>query len=205
MADFKRIEQRVSKVQHGFLVMLEVAREIIAEDDSVPRVLRIAKKLYESEKYQVRTVSVFLLGFIASKSQVALGILRKNVSQDISWQVQEILAQAFNEYCRCTGYEKSLPVIREWLGDKNANVRRAVSEGLRIWNRKEYFDEHPEVALQLLSKLKDDESEYVRRSAGNSLRDISRREKELVKAELAKWDKTNPKIAYTFSLASKFL
>jgi 3-methyladenine DNA glycosylase AlkC len=96
-------------------------------------------------------------------------------------------------------------MIKDWLQDKNPNVRRAASEGLRIWNQRDYFREHPEVAVQLLSKLKDDESEYVRKSIGNALRDISRREKDLIRTELAKWDITNPDVAFTHSLAAKFL
>jgi 3-methyladenine DNA glycosylase AlkC len=127
------------------------------------------------------------------------------VSEDASWQVQEILAKAFDEYCRSVGYEKALPKIKAWLNDKNPNVRRAASEGLRIWNQRDYFTEHPDVAVQLLSELRDDASEYVRRSAGNALRDISRREKDLIRNELAKWDTSNPRIAFTHSLAAKFL
>jgi len=101
--------------------------------------LEVAKCLYSSEKHQVRMVSVFILGYIANDSQEAVRLLRAKVSNDPSWQVQEILAQAFNEYCRKVGYENALPVIRDWLKDDNPNVQRAVTEGLRIWNQKDYF------------------------------------------------------------------
>lgn len=203
--DLNKIEQRVLKVQHGFGPMREVALNVLNESDSTPKNLRLAKDLYESKDYQVRMVAVFILGHIASKSREALRMLRKTVSQDESWQVQEILAQAFNEYCKSTGYKESIPTIKDWITDGAPNARRAVSEGLRIWNQKDYFREHPELAIKFLAKLKDDDSEYVRRSAGNAIRDISRKEKELVRAELAKWDTSNPKIEYTYELASKFL
>jgi 3-methyladenine DNA glycosylase AlkC len=52
-------------------------------------------------------------------------------------------------------------------------VRRAAAEGPRIWTTRACFKDHPEVAVSLLSALKDDESEYVRKSVGNALRDIS--------------------------------
>ena len=39
---------------------------------------------------------------------------------------------AFDNYCKIIGYEKALPLIKEWLNSDCANVRRAVSEGLRI-------------------------------------------------------------------------
>jgi len=84
-------------------------------------------------------------------------------------------------------------------------VQRAVTEGLRIRTYRDYFKQHPEVAIKLLSNLKDDEHEYVRKSVGNALRDISRFYKDLVEAELQSWDTSDPKVAYTYKLASKFL
>ena len=204
MTDIEEIEQRVVKVQHGFREMHTVA-ETIVKENTPSQALKLAEELYASDKHQVRMVAVFVLGFIASKSEEALKILHETVSKDASWQVHEILAQAFNQYCKTIGYEKTLPTIKAWLKDKNPNVRRAASEGPRIWNQRPYFKEHPEVAVQLLSQLKDDESEYVRRSAGNALRDISRKEKELVRKELATWNKSDQKIASTYALASKFL
>jgi 3-methyladenine DNA glycosylase AlkD len=204
MIDVDGIQRRVSKVQHGFLQMQEEALKVV-KNATVPQGLTAANQLYKSKAYQARSVGVFILGYISPKSKEAFGILRKKVSTDESWQVQEILAKAFDEYCRAVGYEKALPMIKDWLGDKSPNVRRAVTEGLRIWNGRDYFREHPEVAVQLLSKLKDDDSEYVRRSVGNALRDISRKEKDLIKKELAGWDKSNPRVALTYKLASKFL
>jgi 3-methyladenine DNA glycosylase AlkC len=98
-----------------------------------------------------------------------------------------------------------LPVIDDWLGDPLANVRRAVTEGLRIWTSKPYFRSRPEHAIALLSARRADESAYVRTSAGNALRDISRKYGQLVGAELALWDCSDKATAQTYKLASKFL
>jgi 3-methyladenine DNA glycosylase AlkC len=95
----------------------------------------------------------------------------------MDWRVQEILAKAFDNYCSDIGYEKALPIMRDWIKDPNPNVRRAVTEGFRVWTSRPYFRDHPDIAVQLLSQLKDDDSEYVRRSVGNALRDISRKRK----------------------------
>ncbi len=84
-------------------------------------------------------------------------------------------------------------------------MRRAVSEGLRSWTSRPYFKEHPDVAIRLLSQLKADANDTVRRSAGNALRDISRTHAELVGAELNGWDVTQPTVAQTHTLASQFL
>jgi 3-methyladenine DNA glycosylase AlkC len=119
--------------------------------------------------------------------------------------VQEILAQAFDGYCAAIGYEQALPTIEDWLNDPAAKVRRAVTEGLRIWTSRPFFDQHPEVAIGLLSQQKDQESAYLRKSVGNALRDISRQHPDLIRAELVTWDITNKRVALVYKLASKFL
>jgi hypothetical protein len=68
---------------------------------------------------------------------------KDTVSNHPSWQVQEFLGMAFDNYCKGNGYEKSLKIIDEWLNSKNKNCRRAVTEGLRIWTSKPYFKDHP--------------------------------------------------------------
>lgn len=93
--------------------------------------VNFAKDLYRLDVRQARMYSVFLLGYSASDD--ALQFMKDVVSNDGDWRVQEILAKAFDEFCKTRGYENSLPVIDMWLSDENPNVRRAVSEGLRIW------------------------------------------------------------------------
>ena len=115
------------------------------------------------------------------------------------------MAQAFDTYCADIGYEYALPAIEDWLADPAPKVRRAVTEGLRIWTNKPYFRDHPDISVKLLSQLRDDDSEYVRKSVGNALRDISRKHKALVKAELQEWGVSNKRIEQTYQLASKFL
>ena len=119
--------------------------------------------------------------------------------------VQEILAMAFDNYCKIIGYETAIPVIKEWLKSDCANTRRAVSEGLRIWTSRPYFKEHPQMAIQFLSSLKDDESEYVRKSIGNALKDISKKYPELVSNELEQWDLSSKEIKQVHKLASAYL
>jgi 3-methyladenine DNA glycosylase AlkD len=167
--------------------------------------LRIAKKLFASDIYQARSLATFIFGRLAADSNESLEFLKRRVSQDKDWRVQEMLAKAFDRYCADVGYEQALSVIKEWLADSSPNVRRAVTEGLRIWTGHSYFHDHPEAAIQLLSQLRNDESEYVRKSVGNALRDISKKHKELVKIELQQWDIANKRIEQTHKLASKFL
>lgn len=196
--------QRVQKTQHGFTDIQKAAEEVFANHTRA-ETLSLAKELFASDVPQARMLATFLFGKLASKSKESFALLRKRVSQDENWRVQEILAMAFDQYCKDSGYEKSLPVIKDWLTDANPNVRRAVTEGLRIWTTRDYFREQPEVAIKLLSQLRADQSEYVRKSVGNALRDISRKHQELIRTELQNWDTSDKHVLQTYKLASKFL
>ncbi|MFZ4455286.1 MAG: DNA alkylation repair protein [Bacteroidales bacterium] len=194
------IIDRLSKIENGFKPIEFEARKLF---DSSSDSLKLAIELFENDFYQVRSLAVFLMGYLSSKDSVALQILRTNVSNDKSWQVQEILAKSFDQYCMDTGYEKSLPVIKDWLSDNNPNVCRAVTEGLRIWTGRPYFKTNPQVAIQLISQHKAHESEYLRKSVGNSLRDISKKHKELVDTEISTWDLSNKLINFTYKFVTK--
>ena len=200
----EKLIQRVQKTQHGFLDIQKAADEVYT-GHSAKENLRIAKQLFTSEIYQARSLATFIFGRLAGNSSESLEFLKRRVSRDNDWRVQEILAKAFDRYCADVGYEQALPVIKEWLADCSHNVRRAVTEGLRIWTGRPFFRDHPEVAIQLLSQLRNDENEYVRKSVGNALRDISKKHNELIKSELRQWDITNKHVKQTHKLASRFL
>lgn len=204
MDTIQKLIQRVQKTQHGFLDIQKAADEVVV-GQAAKESLRIAKQLFASEIYQARSLATFIFGRLAANSAESLEFLKRRVSQDDDWRVQEILAKAFDRYCADVGYEQALSVIKGWLADSSSNVRRAVTEGLRIWTGRPYFRDNPEVAIKLLSQFRGDESEYVRKSVGNALRDISKKHKELVRMELQRWDISIKHIKQTYNLASKFL
>ncbi|ERK30343.1 DNA alkylation repair protein [Clostridium intestinale] len=201
---YEEILDRVKRVENGFK---EIEKEAIAlvANNTIEESFNLGKEFYLSEIYQVRELGVFILGEIAWKRNEALVLLKEEVSLDENWRVQEILAKAFDKYCSCVGYEKTLPVIKDWLKSDRANVRRAVTEGLRIWTGRDYFRDHPKVAVDLLSELKEDESEYVRKSVGNALRDISKKHTSLIIEELKAWDISNKHINQVYKLANKYI
>jgi HEAT repeat protein len=201
---YEEILDRVKRVENGFK---EIEKEAIAlvANNTIEESFNLGKEFYLSEIYQVRELGVFILGEIAWKRNEALVLLKEEVSLDENWRVQEILAKAFDKYCSCVGYEKTLPVIKDWLKSDRANVRRAVTEGLRIWTGRDYFRDHPKVAVDLLSELKEDESEYVRKSVGNALRDISKKHTSLIIEELKTWDISNKHINQVYKLANKYI
>ena len=199
----KSLEREFSLIKNGFK---EEEKRALADYKNNDRVYvkTLAFLSYESKVYQVRMYGVFIFGYLSDDSDI-LTFMRDEVSKDDNWRVQEVLAKAFDEYCRNTGYESAIPVIDEWLKSDNPNTRRAVTEGLRIWTSKSYFKENPQEAIKRLARLREDASEYVRKSVGNALRDISRKFPELIKEELESWILGSKEIKQVYKLASKFL
>lgn len=199
----KSLEREFSLIKSGFK---EEEKRALADYKNNDRVYvkTLAFLSYESKVYQVRMYGVFIFGYLSDDSDI-LTFMRDEVSKDDNWRVQEVLAKAFDEYCRNTGYESAIPVIDEWLKSDNPNTRRAVTEGLRIWTSKSYFKENPQEAIKRISPLKEDTSEYVRESVGNALRDISRKFPELIKEELKTWNLETKEIKQVYKLASRFV
>jgi 3-methyladenine DNA glycosylase AlkC len=197
----KNTIDRLKNTEHGFKHIIE-AGDIVMGDASLDHFAE-AKELLEHESYQPGMLGTYIMGQLSPKNKSALLFLRDNVSTDENWRVQEMLAKAFDYYCSVIGYEASLPVIKEWLSQENPNTKRAVIEGLRIWTGRPYFKENPQIAVALISKHKVDTSEYLRKSAGNALRDIRKKHKEIVDRELAQWNLQDKNTAFTYKLVMK--
>lgn len=204
MEDYiKSLEKELSLFEHGFK---EEKKRAIADYKANDKnyIKRLAFLSFKSDIYQVRMYSVFLFGYLSEDSDKQK-YMKNEVSKDSNWRVQEVLAKAFDEFCKKIGYDKSLPVIDEWLNSENPNTRRAVVEGLRIWTSRPYFKENPNEAIRRIANLKDDSSEYVRKSVGNALRDIRKKFPDLIKIELENWKLESKEINQVYKLASKFI
>ena len=199
----KNLEKEFSIIKNGFK---EQEKKAINDykSNGIEYIKELAFLAYHSDVYQVRMYGVFLFGYLSTDKEI-LAFMREEVSKDENWRVQEVLAKAFDEFCKSIGYEKSLPIIDEWLNHDNPNTRRAVTEGLRIWTSRTYFKENPNEAIRRIANLKEDKSEYVRKSVGNALRDISKKFPELIKDELNTWKLENKEINQVYKLTSKFI
>ena len=197
------LEKEFSLIENGFKEEEKRAFADYKSNDN-EHSKKMAFLAYKSNVYQVRMYGVFLFGYLSEQDDI-LAFMRDEVSKDDNWRVQEVLAKAFDEFCKKIGYEKALPVIDEWLKNNNPNVRRAVTGGLRIWTIRPYFKENPSEAIRRIAALKDDYSEYVRKSVGNSLRDISKKFPELIKIELDSWKLESKEIKQVYKLASKLI
>ena len=199
----KNLEKEFSVIKSGFKVQEKKAINDY-KSKGIEYIKELAFLAYHSEVYQVRMYGVFLFGYLSTDKEI-LAFMREEVSKDENWRVQEVLAKSFDEFCKSIGYEKTLTVIDEWLNHDNPNTRRAVTEGLRIWTSRPYFKENPKEAIRRIANLKEDKSEYVRKSVGNALRDISKKFPELIKDELNTWKLENKEINQVYMLANKFI
>ena len=199
----KSLEKEFSIIKNGFK---EQEKKAINDykSNGIEYIKELAFLAYHSEVYQVRMYGVFLFGYLSTDKEI-LTFMREEVSKDDNWRVQEVLAKSFDEFCKSIGYEKTLTVIDEWLNHDNPNTRRAVTEGLRIWTSRPYFKENPKEVIRRIANLKEDKSEYVRKSVGNALRDISKKFPELIKDELNTWKLENKEINQVYMLANKFI
>ena len=198
------ILNNILHVEHGFQHIIDGADEIFSAN-SREQCFEVALELFRNDAYQARMLATTILGRLAIEDNDALRFLKEQVSTDKNWRVQEMLAKAFDEICKNRGYEKCFCLIENWLDDDNPNVVRAVTEGLRIWTSRPFFKENPSLAIALIAKHKAHESDYLRKSVGNALRDISKKHAELIRNEVQQWDLSNPRILFTYKLAAKLL
>jgi 3-methyladenine DNA glycosylase AlkC len=86
---------------------------------------------------------------------------------------------------------KGMSYLQQWAKDKNHHLRRLASEGCRPklpWAMAlSGFRKDPQAILPILETLRDDPSEYVRRSVANNLNDISKDHPGLVLNLCEQW------------------
>ncbi len=88
--------------------------------------------------------------------------------------------------------------LRQWILDPNEAVRRLPSEGTRPllpWGpRVKALTDDPQIGIELLTALRHDPSETVRRSVANHLNDISKAHPDLVVDVLSDWNNESPPV-----------
>jgi len=92
--------------------------------------------------------------------------------------------------------DRALGHLRSWLDDTDDHVRRLVSEGTRPrlpWGcQLPMFRDDPGPVIELLTHLRDDPTEYVRRSVANNLNDIAKDHPAVVVQVCRAWMKKAP-------------
>ncbi|MCV3767472.1 DNA alkylation repair protein [Rhizobium sp. TRM95796] len=99
-------------------------------------------------------------------------------------------------YCLRHDLARGLAIMEDWVDDPNPHVRRLVSEGSRPrlpWAMQlPALMADPAPILPLLARLRDDPSDYVRRSVANHLNDISKDHPRLTVDLGRNWAKDAP-------------
>ena len=89
--------------------------------------------------------------------------------------------------------KRAFRALTRWTRDPDEHVRRLVSEGTRPrlpWGRRlRELQSDPRPSLALLERLKDDSSDYVRRSVANHLNDIAKDHPDIVVETCRRWSK----------------
>jgi len=115
----------------------------------------------------------------------------------------EISIKALKEYTSCCSSEfavrpfiikynsEMMKIMEKWSRDKNFHVRRLASEGCRPrlpWAMAlPEFKKDPSLIIPILENLKNDDSDYVRKSVANNINDISKDNPELALDICKKW------------------
>ena len=168
-------------------------------------------------KARMRHITVCLRRTLPGSYRKALGILEKAASQIKGFEAMclpdfvelyglddwDISLGALALFTRYSSSEfairpfiikdpkRAMIFMEKLTRDKDPNVRRFASEGCRPrlpWAMAiPPFKKDPRLILPVLEKLKDDNSEFVRRSVANNLNDISKDNAELVLDICEKW------------------
>ena len=105
--------------------------------------------------------------------------------------------------------ERALQSLYVWAEDENHHLRRLASEGCRPslpWGMAlPQFKKDPSLILPVLEKLKDDPSEYVRKSVANNLNEISKDHPGLVLDICERWYGHSSNTAWIVKHASRTL
>ena len=105
-SEVEALLQRVQQTQHGFTDILRASNELIATK-TPDECLHLAHALFASPSHQARMLATYLFGSLAATHETCLQFMKTEISQDANWRVQEILAQAFDQYCHDTGHSYS--------------------------------------------------------------------------------------------------
>ncbi|MFX0050493.1 MAG: DNA alkylation repair protein [Candidatus Hermodarchaeota archaeon] len=162
--------------------------------------------LINSNDWQIRKLTSFIAVncFIEENKIDPYLPLIKRAANDPHFGVRESAQMAMRELLQ-EFPDKILSYYEQWIDDSKENIRRCVSESLRpvLVNGKNWLRNNPQKAIQLLTKLNQDPSIYVRKSVGNNLADISKRHPILVLSTLHIWLSENNYDKRTMFIARK--
>ncbi|WP_425407592.1 DNA alkylation repair protein [Hwanghaeella sp.] len=183
------LKQRVDRVSDGLLLYLPtdtaersaILRAVLhPEEGSSPE--------QKSDEMGMRGFAIWPLSLVAGKH----GLDDLDVTLDLLKDMTKRFSSEFGiRYPLIHDQDRVLGHLSTWIDDPHPAVRRLVSEGTRPrlpWAQQlPRLIDDPTPMLPLLKRLRDDPSDYVRRSVANHLNDISKDHPDRVVRLAERW------------------
>lgn len=166
------------------------------------RMRHVTLTLHESLQLKYKSV-IKILNKVSATYKGFAAIVLPDYVEVFGQDEFDLSVKALERYTKCCSSEfavrpfiiqqpeKMMSIMQHWTENKNEHVRRLASEGCRPrlpWGvALPGFKKDPAPIIPILEKLKDDRSEYVRKSVANNLNDISKDNPELVLDLAEKW------------------
>jgi len=209
------LAQEISKQDPNFdkLKFIEDSLKDLSQLEMKARIVQIAESLNTHLNYTYKKqLRILLKTLDANKRQGTenfilwpytyfiekYGVDEFTLSMKALYKITKIFTSEFGVRPFFNKYpNETYLLFKEWSEDPNEHVRRWVSEGTRPnlpWGMKiNHLDEasgkNLKRNIQLLEKLKNDSSLYVRTSVANHMNDISWKDPDLTIKTLSKWNK----------------
>jgi 3-methyladenine DNA glycosylase AlkC len=134
----------------------------------------------------------FGFGYLAHSAFIGTyGLPAFDESMAANYALTKVFTAEFSIRPFLLAYPETMGRLHQWVSDHDEHVRRLVSEGTRPrlpWaTRLPMFQTDPAPVVELLDRLKDDPSDYVQRSVGNNLNDISHDNPDITLAVAEQW------------------
>ncbi len=184
-----------------------IDRTITVLREHLPSDFRIATHLLQAiaPKLETGFFGVFVPDFVgrygADDFDFSLDVLRDVTQFSTSeFAVREFLRRDF---------ERTRRTMIKWSQHDNHHVRRLASEGLRPrlpWSFKlPELIHRPELSEPVLNQLRNDSSEYVRKSVANHINDISKDNPDFALSLLESWDQSSAATRWIVKRAARSL
>lgn len=174
------------------------------DSKSAPELVTLSAKVLECSRQGVEderfTMAGVLLLSPALSRDDARQLLIGGYAEVDNWRVQECVAKAMDEYATLDGWGSSFAWIQDCVRHRTATVRRAAVEGSRVWTARPPFkgQDGAAKALAVFEILRNDDSTYVRKSVGNAMRDIGKKNPAELLDRFSAWSRAgdvNPEVA----------
>ncbi|MBE2288434.1 MAG: DNA alkylation repair protein [Chitinophagaceae bacterium] len=180
--DGLELKQRVDRLSTAL-------HQVLSGDfcEDIPHVVSFAKAVMDRTGRENTFEYIFLPGFVAmfgvdhpEESLRAMEVLTRLSSCEFA--IRPFLMKY---------PDRTISEMMKWTRHHNPSVRRLASEGCRPrlpWGAAlPQFKKDPSMILPILENLKDDPSEFVRRSVANNLNDIAKDNPDLVLKIAGRW------------------